>query len=86
MKTEKSIEAVDLYDNKEKLVSATYDSVTNEWRMDLSSVYAGDIYNGGWKYNLYKLIVQMEEDNSALVSAAIDTDAVQKKYSVGESI
>ena len=86
MKTEKSIEAVDLYDNKEKLVSATYDSVTNEWRMDLSSVYAGDIYNGGWKYNLYKLIVQMEEDNSAFVSAAIDTDAVQKKYSVGEKL
>lgn len=86
MMTEKSIEAVDLYDNKEKLVSATYDSVTNEWRMDLSSVNAGDIYNGGWKYKLYKLIVQMEEDNSAFVSADIDTDAVQKKYSVGEKL
>ena len=86
MKTEKSIEAVDLYDNEEKLVSATYDSVTNEWRMDLSSVNAGDMYNGGWKYNTYKLIVQMEEDNSAFVSADIDTDEVQKKYSVGEKL
>lgn len=86
MKTEKSIDAVDLYDNEEKLVSATYDSVTNEWRMDLSSVNAGDIYNGGWKYNTYKLIVQMEADNSAFVSAAIDTDAVQKEYSVGDKL
>lgn len=86
MKTEKSIDAVDLYDNEEKLVSATYDSVTNEWRMDLSSVNAGDMYNGGWKYNTYKLIVQMEADNSAFVSADIDTDEVQKKYSVGEKL
>lgn len=86
MKTEKSIDAVDLYDNEEKLVSATYDSVTNERRMDLSSVNAGDIYNGGWKYNTYKLIVQMEADNSAFVSAAIDTDAVQKEYSVGDKL
>ena len=86
MKTEKSIEAVDLYDNEEKLVSAIYDSVTNEWRMDLSSVNAGDMYNGGWKYNTYKLIVQMEADNSAFVSADIDTDEVQKKYSVGDKL
>lgn len=86
MKTEKSIDAVDLYDNEEKLVSATYDSVTNEWRMDLSSVNAGDMYNGGWKYNTYKLIVQMEADNSAFVSADIDTDEVQKKYSVGDKL
>ena len=53
--------------------------------MDLSSVNAGDMYNGGWKYNTYKLIVQMEADNSAFVSADIDTDEVQKKYSVGEA-
>ncbi len=86
MKTEKSIDAVDLYDNEEKLVSATYDSVTNEWRMDLSSVNAGDMYNGGWKYKLYKLFVRMEADNSAFVSADIDTDAVQKKYSVGDKL
>lgn len=44
------------------------------------------MYNGGWKYNTYKLIVQMEADNSAFVSADIDTDEVQKKYSVGEKL
>ena len=81
--TEKSIAAVDLYDNEVKLVSATYDSYTKEWIMDLSSVSAGDMYNGGWKYKTYKL---MEADNSAFVSADIDTDAVQKKYCVGEKL
>ena len=81
--TEKSIAAVDLYDNEVKLVSATYDSYTKEWIMDLSSVPAGDMYNGGWKYKAYKL---MEADNSAFVSADIDTEAVQKKYYVGEKL
>ena len=81
--TEKSIKAVDLYDNKEKLVSATYNSYTKEWIMELKLVDAGDMYDGGWKYNTYKL---MEADNSAFVSADINTDEVQKKYSVGDKL
>ena len=86
MSAEKTIRSVDLYDGDEKIVSGVFDSVSSEWRMELDAVNAGAEYTGGWKYSLYKLVVQMVADNSAIVSASIDVDSAKTSYMLGEEL
>lgn len=86
MSAEKTIRSVDLYDGDEKIVSGVFDSLLNEWRMDLDTVNAGAEYTGGWKYKLYKLVVQMIADNSGIVSASIDVSSAKTSYAVGEKL